>query len=190
VKEFIIPVNNEAHSRALETIVGPETAQLVLKAYKAIDSAMVFGYERGTRDTLASTAEEAAESREKFSEGYDAGYSKALTAHSSSYDAGYEAGFEKGTCEGYTDGHSDGYDAGYSEAYTTYYNNNYYDDGYVDGVQDARLCPDLADEEVARLCGDDEFDESNISDSGDVSERIFNISPIPTPALDTPGFLG
>jgi hypothetical protein len=151
VKEFIIPVNNEAHSRALETIVGPETAQLVLKVYKAIDSAMVFGYERGTKDTLASTAEEAAESREKFSEGYDAGY---------------------------------------SEAYTTYYSNNYYDDGYVDGVQDARLCPDLADEEVARLCGDDEFDESNISDSGDVSERIFNISPIPTPALDTPGFLG
>jgi hypothetical protein len=134
VKEFIIPVNNEAHSRALETIVGPETAQLVLKAYKAIDSAMVFGYERGTRDTLASTAEEAAESREKFSEGYDAGY---------------------------------------SEAYTTYYSNNY-DDGYVDGVQDARLCPDLADEEVARLCGDDEFDESNISDSGDTQGYDIN----------------
>jgi flagellar biosynthesis/type III secretory pathway protein FliH len=122
VKEFIIPVNNEAHSRALETIVGPETAQLVLKAYKAIDSAMVFGYERGTRDTLASTAEEAAESREKFSEGYDAGYSE----------------------------------------------------GYVDGVQDARLCPDLADEEVARLCGDDEFDESNISDSGDTQGYDIN----------------
>jgi hypothetical protein len=189
VKEFIIPVNNEAHSRALETIVGPETAQLILKVYKAIDSAMVFGCERGTRDTLASTAEEAAESREKFSEGYDAGYSEAYTTYySNNYDDGYEAGFEKGTCGGYTDGHSDGYTAGFSDASIDGSSN--YDDGYVDGVQDARLCPDLADEEVARLCGDDEFDESNISDSGDVSERIFNISPIPTPALDTPGFLG
>jgi hypothetical protein len=150
VKEFIIPVNNEAHSRALETIVGPETAQLVLKAYKAIDSAMVFGYERGTRDTLASTAEEAAESREKFSEGFDAGYSEGFTAD-----------------EGYTDGHSDGYTAGFSGS-------SNYDDGYVDGVQDARLCPDLADEEVARLCGDDEFDESNISDSGDTQGYDIN----------------
>lgn len=137
MKEFIIPVNVEAHSRALVAIVGEESAQLILKAYKAIDSAMVFGYERGHKDgseevNVASEALQALSRNEGYAEG------QRQYAEDS-----WEAGYSKGLSDGYTE-------ADDSCAY---------DDGYCHGVSDARLCPADADREVARLCGEDDIRE-------------------------------
>jgi hypothetical protein len=159
MKEFIIPCNNEAHSRALEAVVGPEKAQEVLKAYKAIDAAMVFGYERGCKETTEALkvseddkSEREAQDKFLFSQGHAEGYVEGwnaadLSGHGqSAYDHGYEAGS------------NDAPD---------------YDDGYCAGVSDARLWPQFADEEVARLCSSDEFDETNVSDSGDETDEVF-----------------
>jgi uncharacterized protein with von Willebrand factor type A (vWA) domain len=95
MKEFIIPVNNEAHSRALEAVVGPETAQAILRAYKAIDSAMVFGYERGLKEAAEAALVNDVEDREPFEAGYDAGYADAEVNDRNralDYDDGYVAG--------------------------------------------------------------------------------------------------
>jgi hypothetical protein len=47
MQQFIVPVNNEALSRALVAVTSAETAELILKAYKAIEEAMTFGYQAG-----------------------------------------------------------------------------------------------------------------------------------------------
>lgn len=50
MKQFIIPVNNEALYCALVGIVGVEGATQVFKAYKIIDEAMAFAFEQGRQD--------------------------------------------------------------------------------------------------------------------------------------------
>lgn len=93
MKDLIIPVNNEAHSRALVEVVGEETALLVIKAYKAIDSAMAFGYQRGLKDGADAQAKEDADDVQAvFGNGYDAGFADAEQSDQASYDDGYVAG--------------------------------------------------------------------------------------------------
>jgi hypothetical protein len=167
MKDFIIPVNNEAHSRALVAVVGEETAALVLKAYQAIDSAMVFAYER-------SQAEEA-EKRKVLAEEYVAALQRSedrdtKDAFKQGYDTGYKAAEDAGALEAY---HRAEYDDGYTDGVSDFriWGNStpegvsnaqaQYDDGYVDGVSDARACPADADREVARLCSEDEVQYDN-----------------------------
>jgi hypothetical protein len=157
MKDLIIPCNVEAHSRALVAIVGEENAQLILKAYKAIDSAMVFGYERGLAEAPKGSQVDPSEleTQNKF-------------MFEQSYAEGYKDGME--AAEGYDANLSDqvfknGYKAGYDDARCEYHCDDQlsYDDGYVAGVSDARVCPADADREVARLCEADE-DRGDIYD--------------------------
>jgi hypothetical protein len=146
MKDFIIPVNNEALSRALVAVAGEDTAKLIVQAYQAIDQAMVFGYERG----LAAAALASKEEKD--------------AAMSGSYDAGYDTGLR----DGHEEMEQRGFDANDQEAY---------EDGYVAGVSDARARPQVADEEMERLCAAEGFyetfdeggpyNETNVSDSGD-----------------------
>jgi hypothetical protein len=139
MKDLIIPVNNEAHSRALVAVVGEETAALVLKAYQAIDSAMVFGYER-------SQAEEA-EKRKVLAEEY-------VAALQRSEDRDTKDAFNNGYNAGFVDGSED----------LSNQERAAYDDGYVDGVSDARVFPAYADERVAELCSEDGFEDGQTYD--------------------------
>lgn len=140
MKALIIPVNNEAHSRALEALFGPEKSQEFLKAYQAIDKAMLFGYERGCKETLQNLHEMTAEEAEPH----------------------YEAGTIAGRAAGYTAGYLAAEEAYHQQAQndTAKNLNDSYNDGYVDGVSDARVMPEEADRVVAGLCGEDDFEDS------------------------------
>lgn len=48
-----------------------------------------------------------------------------------------------------------------------------FDEGYLEGVHDARVDPAEADRYVALLVAQDDFDESNVSDSGDEQPRLY-----------------
>lgn len=138
MKDLIIPVNNEALSRALVAVAGETMTKTIVDAYKEIDSAMVFGYERGVAE--AKVAKDAA---------YEEGRRQ---SNEDAWEAGYAKGFD------------DGEDvAGLSEAEEE----NVYNDGYVDGVSDARMWPSFADQRVAELCGSDEFYEGDSGDEND-----------------------
>jgi hypothetical protein len=151
MKDLIIPVNNEAHSRALVAVVGEETAQVILRAYKAIDSAMMFGYERGLKEAAeASAAKEATDYKAAFECGYKAGYMDAEEGYRSEDNLSEEKNLKDS-----------------------------YDDGYINGVSDARMSPSTADRIVAKLCyadedfedfyDEDEFYEGDSGDENDVS---------------------
>lgn len=144
MKDLIIPVNNEALSRALIAVVGEENTKMVVEAYKLTDQAMVFGYEKSQN--------EEAEARKKMAEDYVAALQRAERRDTkSSFDDGFEEGaaFARGSED-----------------------QSAYDDGYVDGVADARAWPKYADEQLERLCSADEYDEANVSDSGDVNAYL------------------
>lgn len=134
MQDQIIPVNNEALSRALNAVVGLDAAKLVGEAYKAIDAAMAFGYTKGVADERKRVAEEEAANEPFLSTTINAQNAAAETA---AFTRGWDAS---------------GLD---------------YDDGYVDGVSDARAFPAYADDEVARLTAETEYNEANVSDSGD-----------------------
>lgn len=153
MKEFIIPVNNEAHSRALKAIVGDDTAQLVLKAYQAIDSAMVFGYERGLSDAAAASNKQATEAATDISSEREA-QDKFLysTARAAGFDAGYEAAEDNWRNS----------DHGMQVQDTQLQGS--YDDGYVDGVKDAREDPEEADDYIGFLTDADGFDMTEGND--------------------------
>jgi len=150
MKDLIIPVNNEALSRALVAVAGEAMAKTIVDAYKAIDAAMVFGYER-------SQAEEA-EKRKEMAEGY-------VAALHSSEDRDTQEAFDNGYEQGFADGKE------YVELLSDAEEHNVYNDGYVNGVSDARVWPSCADRRVRELCGEDQVaDGINVkyfSDSGD-----------------------
>jgi hypothetical protein len=172
MKDLIVPVNNEALSRVLLAIVGPDTTKTIVEAYKHIDAAMLFGYERGIAagDAMRKAAAEEyvsllgrmdANASVAFNEGYEDGAAEAIKNLKELTDEEAEKHYEAGTIAGRADGFKAGYDAGCLEASTLHAHNNqsWYDDGYVDGVADARGCPQYADEQIARLCEQDEFDD-------------------------------
>jgi len=134
MKDLIIPANAEALSRAQIAIVGEDTTRLIMEAYKLIDSAMVFGYQKSQEDE--------AEGRKKLAEEYIAAQ-QAYEARDTSqaFRHGYDEGFEQA-------GGGEDIPAAQQESY---------DDGYVDGVSDARAFPRFADDQVALLCAGDEF---------------------------------
>jgi hypothetical protein len=112
MKDLIIPCNNEAHSRALVATVGEETAQVVLKAYKAIDSAMVFGYERGLKDAVAVATIEPEAHLNANVEGADIETFKTYKAMNAvealekeAFSNGYDIGKHEGLIKGFEDGH-------------------------------------------------------------------------------------
>jgi hypothetical protein len=153
MQQFIVPVNNEALSRALVAVSGQENAELILKAYKAIEEAMTFGYQQGTADAKADKESRASEVLQEAVQKHDAiyneGYNNGLAdtrgqfdaIASKSYDEGYDAGRE------------------FSETWKRDEQALFYDDGYVDGVSDARMCPEEADRYVAQLCAEDEDED-------------------------------
>lgn len=167
MQDLIIPVNNEALSRAFAAVLTPEQATLVGQAYTAIDKAMRYGFEKGIavaaeRAKIIETVAEANEpvvdlgvtgavntvqaAREAYDEGFNAGAAETLqnlrNMTAEEEQKHYEAGWITGRAEGYEAGFKNGYKAADGE----------YDDGYVDGVSDARSHPEFADDEVAALC--------------------------------------
>lgn len=142
MKDLIIPVNNEAHSRALTALFGPEKAQEFLKAYQAIDSAMAFGYERATADAAEASKKQAEEYVEALQRSED-------RDHKEAFKQGYDAGFNDGA-----DGRQD-------------VEKSAYDYGYVDGVSDARMSPSDADRIVEELCSADEAEVDDYDDQAD-----------------------
>jgi hypothetical protein len=133
-----------------------------------------------------SGADNEANVKADFRKGYDAGFEdgKDHEAYSAGYGAGFDLGVETGAAEaignlkeltdeeaekhyeaGTIAGRADGFKAGYG-SYCADLTKSYefsgqasYDDGYVDGVADARGWPQYADEQLARLCEADEFDD-------------------------------
>lgn len=153
MKDLIIPVNNEAHSRALVSVVGEDTAQVILRAYKAIDSAMVFGYERGLKyavDAADIDPEPKLNAQEEGADWPEGSQVKPMNAvqllEHEAFKNGYDAGYEAG------------YNNAHAERDENEQRKSSYDDGYVDGVSDARMCPAEADARVAELCGYDDFE--------------------------------
>lgn len=137
MKDLIIPVNNEALSRALLMVVGEQNTKVIVEAYRLIDAAMVFGYEKSQN--------EEADKRKTQAEEYVSALERAdKRVASGSFNEGYDAGYK---------------DA--NEACTEY------DDGYVDGVADARAFPQFADEQVALLCAGEEYYEGDSGDEND-----------------------
>jgi hypothetical protein len=139
VKDLIIPVNKEALSMALVEVVGEEQAKVICQAYKALDAAMVMGYQRGLADADAA-----------FKAGFDKGAAETLTNLRELTDEEKEENFNAGQIVGNDIGFNRGYAASEDAAY---------DDGYVDGVCDARSAPEYADERVSELCSDEEVDD-------------------------------
>lgn len=165
MKDLIIPVNNEAHSRALEALFGPEKSQEFLKAYQAIDSAMVFGYERGLKDAVDTYTIEPAAQLNATAEGAE-GIFKAQVVPQNAVEALEKEAFSNGYDIGKHEGRMEGFKAGYMDAEAAYRSEDLvqaaqnmedsYNDGYVDGVSDARMMPAEADRVVAELCVEDE----------------------------------
>lgn len=174
MKDLIIPVNNEAHSRALAALFSPEKAQEFLKAYQAIDSAMAFGYERATADAAEASKKQAEEyvealqrsedrdHKEAFQNGWDACYSEANDA---SFAEGHNYGYDAGHHDGITSA-AHAYDNGFVEGYVGFEQASY-DDGYIDGGSDARVSPSEADRIVAELCSADEAEVDDYDDQAD-----------------------
>ncbi len=134
MKDLIIAVNNEALSRALVAVAGEALAKTIVDTYKAIDAAMVFGYER--------SQEEAEKHKELAAKEYVASLQRADRDTKEAFDEGYTPGFIDGKEH-----------AGLSVVEEE----NVYNDGYVDGVSDARLWPSYADQRVRELCGEDHY---------------------------------
>jgi hypothetical protein len=149
MKDLIIPVNNEALSRAMVSIVGDQATAMILNAYKVIDAAMVFGYERG------------AVSAERFEQGKIQGD---LLGYARGYDEGHRQRQEDEWEAGYAKGLDDG------NGRTEEDDQSAYDDGYVDGVSDCRMWPSFADQNVDRLCAQDEIDMSEYDEHGHFME--------------------
>ena len=157
MKDLIIPVNNEALSRALLAVVGETSTAAVCQAYQAIDAAMVFGYAR--------SQEEEAEKREAQAKEYVAALQRSEDRDTkASFDAGFKAGYQAAE-EGYRDETDTANEANLQDAF---------DDGYLDGVHDARVNPEQADDYVAFLVDElydydfeAEMAEAYQGDSGD-----------------------
>lgn len=149
MNDRIIPVNQEALSRALIAVVGAETAKTITEAYQAIDQAMAFGYAQGTADAAAARTSMTEEFAAKLNATYEEGRRQ---SNEDAWEAGYAKGFEEGSRASYID----------------------YDEGYIDGVRDVRAHPDHADERVAALCYADEFDtdEFELQDAYAVYEPL------------------
>lgn len=143
VNSNIIPVNNEALSRAMIAVVGEEQTALITKAYQLIDAGMAYGYAQGVAHDAEKSKMAADEYVYKLDKAFERGCAQAA-----------EDAWETGYTKGMTDG------ADQADAAT-------YDDGYVHGVSDACLWPKYADEQVARLCSADEYDEVETFDNYD-----------------------
>lgn len=164
MKDLIIPVNNEAHSRALEALFGPEKSQEFLKAYQAIDKAMVFGYERGLKDAVDAATIEPKAQMNAQEEGSECSF-KAQVVPQNAVEALEKEAFSNGYDIGKHEGRMEGFKAGYMDAEAAYRSEDLvqaaqnmedsYNDGYVDGVSDARVSPSEADRIVAELCSED-----------------------------------
>lgn len=78
MKDLIVPVNNEALSRAMIACVGEQAAKLITLSYQEIDKARAFGYERGVKETTeAQAAAHAAALENEYNDGYVDGVSDA-----------------------------------------------------------------------------------------------------------------
>jgi hypothetical protein len=89
MNEYIVPVNNEALSRALVAVAGEEQAAQIIKAYQAIDAAMAFGHAQGIKAAPPKDEETS------FKAGYDAGFKEAsigFQLYNEAYDDGYVDG--------------------------------------------------------------------------------------------------
>jgi hypothetical protein len=147
MNDLIVPVNNEAMSRALLAVVGETNSQAVVQAYQAIDSAMVFGYQKGLAEGDAM--------RKAAAEEYVAAIARAEYTAGETLADSVEAELDETFKNGYDEGYDEGYDASINDlAQATY------DDGYIDGVQDARVWPRYADEQLERLCEGDAWSGS------------------------------
>lgn len=90
MKDLIIPVNNEAMSKALVGIVGEEKAKEVVAAYKAIDEAMCAGYQKG----LAEGEELRAAAAKEYVEALGRANERKAEEHQEAYDDGYMDGVQ------------------------------------------------------------------------------------------------
>lgn len=137
MKDLIIPVNNEALSRALIAIAGEEKTVVILEAYRLIDAAMIFGYQKG----LNEGAEDRATAAKEYVEAIDR-----------DGDAAYDHGFMEGHSQSAAESYDDGYVDGVSDARS-------FPDFADDQV--ALLCAD------AEYYEGDSGDENDFEDDGD-----------------------
>jgi hypothetical protein len=170
MQQYIVPINNEALSRAIKALHGEPALQAIYQAYAAIDEAMKFGWEAGRLDEATKVlAERATETQlRQEAEPKVPSFTPEEQAKAQSYGYGYD----------------DGYDAASAT------NQDSFDDGYCEGVDDARRDPEAADEYIDFLVNGDEYDsfdpseytdiddggpynEANVSDSGTVANDFY-----------------
>jgi hypothetical protein len=165
MQNFIIPVNNEALSRALVAVAGEETAALICKAYKVIDEAMQFGHAQGTAEAEGRAKVQAEDIAMKQASVFTPEEGSERKSYGIGWDDGYEEGFADGT----------------KDARSTYVDQESFDEGYAEGVHDARVRPEVADEYLAGLVDadtellDEDFDASPLTYDGTktVTTRTF-----------------
>jgi hypothetical protein len=153
MQQYIIPVNNEALSRAINGLYGDNAAEAVGKAYGVIDGAMQLAFEAGRLEEATKVLAERAEEAVKINADIE-------TARQHGFMAGHAHSEDYDTKEAF----SDGYDAGFADGEEFMKTHDAkrelqdsFDDGYLEGVHDARVNPEEADDYVTYLCNTDQY---------------------------------